>query len=168
MRLILLTVIAAIAIFPRLHAQVKQPAMQFEGSTPCSNLIRPLHKIAAEPDCKWNECGCVLVRWKLSLFTDATTGEPSSYSLNSANHFIVKENNTYSQPAKQTESKGKWTIVRGTKTNPNALIYRLNPDIPELSLDLLVLNGKLLHVLDREGRLMIGDEFQSYTLSRTP
>ena len=56
----------------------------------------------------------------------------------------------------------------GTKTNPKALVYRLNPDIPELSLDLIVLSGKLLHVLDREGELMIGDEFQSYTLSRIP
>ncbi len=163
-----LAFIATLAFCSQLAAQMKQTAMQFEGSTPCSNIIRPLHKIAKEPDCKWNECGCVLVRWKLTLFTNATTGEPSSFSLNSVNHFIVKENNAYSQPGKKAESEGKWTIVRGSETNPNALFFRLNPDFPELSLDLIVLNGKLLHVLDREGKLMIGDEFQSYTLSRIP
>ena len=115
MRRTLLAFIITIATYSQLNAQVKQSAMQFEGSTPCGNIIRPLHKIANEPDCKWNECGCVLVRWKLTLFIDATAGEPSSFSLNSGNHFIVKENNTYSQPGKQTESKGKWIIIRVRK-----------------------------------------------------
>ena len=144
----------------------KDSSVLFTGTTPCSNIIRPLHKITAEADCIWNECHCIMVEWKLTLYTNPVTLKPTSYKLTSINRFSVKETNMYSQPGTKAESEGKWTIVRGTKTNPDALVYRLNPDKPAISVDMLKLSDNLLHVLDREGRLMIGNEFWSYTLNR--
>src|SRR5688500_4407690 len=33
----------------------------FAGTTPCSNIIRPLHNIKPEADCPLEECHCILV-----------------------------------------------------------------------------------------------------------
>jgi hypothetical protein len=144
----------------------KDSSVLFAGTTPCNNIIRPLHKIAPEADCTLNECHCMMVEWKLILYTNRATQEPTSYKLTGINRFSVKETNMYSQPGTKTESKGKWTIVRGTKTNPDAIVYRLNPDKPEMTLNFLRLSDNLLHGLDHEGNLMIGNEFWSYTLNR--
>lgn len=137
----------------------------FEGTTPCSNIIRSLHQIQEERDCALEECHCILVEWKLTLYRDASQ-QPTTYKLTSISRNAVKETNMYSDPGTKTESEGKWKIIRGSKTNPKAVFYRLNPDEPGVLVDLARLSDQLVHVLDREGRLMIGNEFFSYTLNR--
>jgi hypothetical protein len=144
----------------------KDSAILFVGTTPCGNIIRPLHKINPEPDCDLKECRCIMVEWKLTLYQNPFTQKPGRYKLTSINRFSVKETNMYSQPGTRTESEGEWTIIQGTKTNPNAVLYQLNPGKPEITLSFIKLSDDLLHVVDHEGRLMIGNEFWSYTLSR--
>jgi hypothetical protein len=144
----------------------KDSSVVFAGTTPCNNIIRPLHKITPEADCPIKECLCFMVEWKLTLYKDPVTQEPTSYKLTGINRFSVKETNMYSQPGTKTESSGKWIIVRGTKTNPAATVYRLNPDKPEIALNLFKLNDNLLHILDHDGKLLVGNEFFSYTLSQ--
>jgi hypothetical protein len=145
---------------------IEEAAVFFTGTTPCSNIIRQLHNIPREPDCKWNECRCMMVEWKLTLYKHPITKEPTNYKLTSINRFVIKETNMSSEPGTKAESEGRWTIVRGTKKNPEAVVYRLNPGNPEISIDMLKLGDNLLHVLDDEGSLMIGNEFYSYTLNR--
>ena len=168
MQLILLAYILAMAACTEAPGQEtgKDSSVLYVGTTPCNNIIKPLHKINSEADCAAVECKCVLVEWKLTLYQDPATLKPTHYKLTGINRFVVKETNMYSQPGTKAESEGKWTIVRGTKTNPNAVLYRLNADKPELSLDFLKLSDNLIHILDHDGRLMIGNEFHSYTLSR--
>jgi len=144
----------------------KESAVVFAGTTPCGNDIRSLHNITPETDCPLQDCKCILVEWELTLYTDATTKEPTRYKLKGINRYIVKETNMYSEPGIKTEAEGKWTIIRGTKTNPNAVIYQLNPDKPRMSLSFLKLGDSLLHILDQNEKLMIGNEFHSYTLNR--
>lgn len=72
----------------------------------------------------------------------------------------------YSEPGTRSETEGKWTIVRGTRTDPRSTICRLDPDRPGISIDFLELSDKLFHLLDRGGNLMVGNPFWSYTLSR--
>jgi hypothetical protein len=153
---------------PDRTATVQDPPVVFVGTTPCSNIIRPLHKITPEDDCALKECHCIMVEWTLTLYTDANTKEPATFKLTSINRFSVKETNQYSQPGTSTESEGKWIVVRGTKTDPDAIVYQLNPDKPEIALKCVKLNNNLLHILDHDGRLMIGNEFWSYTLNRAP
>lgn len=144
----------------------KDSAIVFVGTTPCGNIIRPLHKIKPEPDCALKECECIMVEWKLTFYQDPVTHEPIRYTLTSINRFNVKETNMYSQPGTMSESEGEWAITRGTKTNPNAVLYQLNPGKPGIALSLIKLSDDLLHVVDQDDRLMIGNEFWSYTLSR--
>src|SRR5687768_17166364 len=134
----------------------EEAAVFFRGTTPCSNIFRPLHNIPKEPDCKWNECRCIMVEWKLTLYKHPITKEPTNYKLTSINRFVIKETNMPSEPGTKAESEGRWTIIRGTKKDPDAVVYRLNPGKPEISIDMLKLEDNLLHLLDNEGSLMIG------------
>ena len=144
----------------------RDSSVVFVGTTPCSNMIRPLHKIPPESDCALNDCHCIMVEWKLTLYTDPLTHEPTTYRLTGTNRFGVKETNMYSEPGTRTEREGKWIIIQGTKNNPTAIVYQLNPDKPEIGLKCVRVNDNLIHILDRDERLMIGNEFWSYTLNR--
>lgn len=142
---------------------VEESFVRFAGTTPCNNIIRPIHKIATEPDCLLTECKCVLVEWKLTLYKDPQTQQPTVYKLSGINRYTEKETNMYSQPGTKSESEGKWAI---TKTNAGATVYQLNSGNPKISISLLRLSDDLLHILDEKGKLMIGDEFFSYTLNK--
>jgi hypothetical protein len=122
-------------------------------------MIRPIHKVSQEAD-------CALVKWTLTLNQDPVSLKPTTYKLTSVNRFIVKGTNMYSEPGTKNETEGKWTIVAGTKTNPTAIVYRLESDKPETSISFLKLSDKLIHLLDNGEKLMIGNESFSYTLSQ--
>ena len=144
----------------------KDSSVVFAGTTPCGNIIRPLNEISPEPDCALEECKCMMVEWELTLYTDADTKKPARYKLKSINRHTVKETNMYSEPGVKTEREGRWEIVRGIKTNPGTIYYQLDPDKPGISLRLLKLSDNLLHIVDQNEKLMIGNEFFSYTLNR--
>ena len=107
-----------------------------------------------------------MVEWELTLYLDADTKEPTRYKLKGINRHIVKETNMYSEPGIKSEAEGKCAIVRGTKTNPGAIFYQLNPGKPGMELRFLKLSDRLLHIVDENEKLMIGNEFHSYTLNR--
>ena len=156
----IMTLSACLAIGDREIPSKNSPVqMVFVGTTPCGQMIRPMHKVSQDAD-------CALVKWTLTLYQDAATMKPTTYKLSSVNRFIVRGTNMYSEPGTKSETVGKWTIVRGTKTNPNSIVYRLEPDKPETSISFLKLSDKLIHLVDNDGRLMIGNESWSYTLNR--
>ena len=142
------------------------PSVDFAGTTPCSNIIRPLHNIPKEPDCQLNDCHCIMVEWRLTLYSDPVSGKPSTYRLTSTNRITVKETNMYSEPGTKSERSGNWSITKGTKSNPDAVVYQLNADNAAITVRFLRLSDNLLHILDADDRLMIGNEFFSYTLNR--
>lgn len=156
----IMTLSACLAFGDREISSKNLPAqMVFAGTTPCGQMIRPMHKVSPDAD-------CALVKWTLTLYQDAVTMKPTTYKLSSVNRFIVKGTNMYSEPGTKSEREGKWTIMRGTKTNPNATVYRLESDKPGTSISFLKLSDKLIHLLDIDEKLMIGDESFSYTLNR--
>ena len=153
-----MTLSACLAVGER-EINSKDSSLLFAGTTPCGQFIRPLHKVPEGAD-------CALVQWRLELQQDPVSLKPTTYKLSSVNRYIIKGSNMYSEPGTKTETEGKWTIVHGTKTNPNAIVYRLESDKPEKSISFLKLSDNLVHILDINGKLMIGDESFSYTLSR--
>ena len=154
----IMTLSACLAVGDR-EINSKDSSIIFVGTTPCGQFIRPLHKVPEDTD-------CALVQWRLELQQDPVSLKPTTYKLSSVNRFIVKGTNMYSEPGTKTETEGKWAIVNGTKTNPKAIVYRLESDKPEKSISFLKLSESLIHILDINGKLMIGDESFSYTLSR--
>ena len=132
----------------------------FEGITPCSPLTRPLPQIPAESNCEQ-------MIWKFILYQDPATGTPTTYTLNSS----------YGVPKQGTPGlegggipivmEGSWIIVKGTKIDPDAVVYQLNPDDPQTAVSFLKMAEDILHVLNHDQTLMVGNASWSYTLNRT-
>ncbi len=63
--------------------------------------------------------------------------------------------------------EGSWKIVQGMDGNPDAIIYQLQPDGSQQSFYFLKVDNNHLFLMDRNTNLLVGNEFFSYTLSRT-
>jgi hypothetical protein len=132
----------------------------FLASTPCSLGTRPLPGIPVNADCE-------LIKWKLVLYQDEVKKTPAGYKLHCV-YGLPKQGTTgFIGGGKTIELEGKWTIVKGTASNPRAIIYQLHDDKTNQTISFLKLNDSLLHLLDSDLRLMIGSAAWSYTLNRT-
>lgn len=118
---------------------------RFVGRSPCQEVARELSKPVTSD--------CIKVKWDLTLYQDPNTLAPTTYKLNGT--FF-----------RERVREGQWTIVRGTKTNPNAVVYQLDPDKPQGSLLLLKADSNILFFLDRNRNLLVGNSNFSYTLNR--
>lgn len=118
----------------------------FGGRTPCLDFAEK-YNLQAGDDCN-------KLKWKLTLFRDSKTNQPTVYVLKS----------TLNRPA---TTEGKWRIIKGIKTNAEAIIYQLDPDKPDKSIAFLVGDENVLFFLDREFRLFTGNGNFSYTLNRS-
>lgn len=132
----------------------------FEGTTPCSNENPPMPHISADSPCE-------MMKWHIELHQDPKTGEPTTYLFHGA-YGVTQANTTGIRAGGvNLELEGKWAILRGTKSNPDTLVYQLNPDTPELAIYLTKITDYLLHVSTQERTLMVGNGGWSYTLNRT-
>jgi hypothetical protein len=131
----------------------------FEGTTPCSRSTRPLPQIPEDTDCEQ-------MIWKLVLYSDAATGNPTTYKLDSA--YGVPKQGTPDMVGGGTPviMAGKWDISKGTKTAPNAIVYQLNPDGPRKAVSFQKISDDILHVLNQDGTLTTGHGAWAYTLNR--
>lgn len=132
----------------------------FEGITPCSQQTRPLPQIPEDTNCEQ-------MIWKFTLYQDSSTGAPTTYQLYAA--YGVPKQNTMGLDKGGTPitMEGKWGIVKGTGTDSNAVVYQLNPEVPQETVSFLKVGEDILHVLHPDMRLMVGNAGWSYTINRT-
>jgi hypothetical protein len=114
----------------------------FEGITPCSERTRPLPQIPVDTNCEQ-------MIWKFTLYQDQA-GQPS----------------TYLYRGTQMIREGAWTITRGIKGDPDAVVYQLKIDTSQQPVSFLKVDDNTLYLLDRDMQLLVGDALFSYTLSR--
>lgn len=118
---------------------------EFDGRFPCSEIAKDW-KYTVGPECE-------KVKWALTLYQDPATHQPTVYQLRGTlNRAAVRE--------------GKWAIVRGTRTNPNAIVYQLDSDKPDVSIFLLKGDDNVLFIMDQQRNLRVGTDYLSYTLNR--
>jgi hypothetical protein len=117
----------------------------YDGRTPCSDFARQYNLEVGN--------GCLKLKWRLTLFRDSKTNEPATYALQT----------TLNRP---NITKGKWTIIKGTKANSEAITYQLSPNEPDKSISFLVGDENVLFFLDRENKLLTGNGDFSFTLNR--
>lgn len=110
----------------------------FEGRVPCAD--------------------CERVKVRLVLSRHPETKAPTTYVLE---RIDVGRSN-----ARQTTS-GRWTIARGTSTDPRAEVYRLDSRAPVGFRLYQAVDHDILLFLDEDLHLRVGDAGHSYTLSRT-
>ncbi len=117
----------------------------FEGRTPCS-------KFAMENDFDITQ-GCFKIKWLLTLNRDPVSLLPTTYRLIQTSD-------------KNIEIEGNWTIIKGSGSNSEVVIYQLDPDKPEKSLSLFVADENVIFFLDKSSQLITGNGDFSYTLNK--
>jgi hypothetical protein len=131
----------------------------FAASTPCSEGTRPLPAIPANAACEF-------IHWNLTLYQNPKTFIPTSFKLTYVFGLAQQGTPGFINGGTREEMQGKWSNVKGTASNPDAIVYRLTDDKTGKTISFLKLNDNLLHLLDTDRRLMIGSAAFSYTLNR--
>lgn len=117
----------------------------FHGRVRCQPMAPVMH-ISVEPN-------CAKLKWGFTFFHDPQTKNPTTYEW-SGSLFRNKPRT------------GKWALVRGTADDPDATVIQLDPDQPEKSVFLLKGDENVLFILDGSKKLMVGDDYLSYTFNR--
>jgi hypothetical protein len=120
----------------------------FEGRTPCQDFLLAFTKSSVNsPE------GCQRIKWLITFYPDKVTGKPTKY--------------VFALPDRRESHRGTIEIINGTSTNPDAVVYRLNPDGNGQVIYLLKVNDNNLFFLDDKMNLLVGTKSLSYTLSKT-
>lgn len=128
----------------------------FEGRPPCNEIAKQLN--ISTPD------DCIKLKWRLVFYRDSVTLQPTTYTLLLAGGGdVVKQPDGSSYQQKLLE--GKWTIVRGMRSDADAVVYRLEAEA-NVYLYLLKADENVLFVLDENKEFRVGNEDFSYTLNR--
>lgn len=114
----------------------------FEGRPPCQEIARQVDSPASSE--------CTKVKWRLTLYYDPITREPTTYQL----------------LGRYLPAEGKWKILRGMPSNPDAIIYQLELSKPGSSFYFLKGDENVLFVLDENKNFRVGNDQFSYTLNR--
>ena len=117
----------------------------FDGRTPCQGIARELG-VTARP-------GCAKAKWRLTLFRDPATHQPTTYTLEGSLYGLRRR-------------EGSWRVTRGIPVLPAAEVYELAPVNGEAPGLLLKASDRVLFFLDRERRPLTGNARFGYTLDR--
>lgn len=151
--------IRILILLATLSVQASHPSPEpliFVASTPCDRIPGTMLSIPASADCE-------LIKWTLVLHRDPRNQSPTVYKL-SYTYGMSKPNTTgFMNGGTRLEKEGHWVILNDTKHKE---IYRLTVDTPETTISFTKLDDNLLHLLDPQGKLMIGHGSWSYTLNR--
>ena len=117
----------------------------FDGRTPCQELAAQL-KQETTPE-------CIKIKWRLKLYRDQADEHTGTFTLLG---FTFRDEN---------KLNGRWNLIKGTASNPDALVYELV--VPGRgNLLLQKINDDMLYFLDQQKNLMVGNYDFSYVLSR--
>jgi hypothetical protein len=141
-----------------LVAQQRSQAEQFVGSTPCDALPRRFLGIASDSRCE-------RITWRLALSRPGETGQPATYELLAVYGMQAQSAPGFVGGGSAVQVHGTWSRVEGTRTKANAAVYRIRSG-PARSVDFVRIGDNLLHLLNEDQTLMIGNPGWSYTLSR--
>ncbi len=117
----------------------------FEGRTPCAGISRAIG--LAE------NTGCIKVKWRVTLYQNPQSSAPAAYKIESTLH-------------RQQPREGAWRVVRGVASDPNAVVYQLDPTATEAAILLLRADDNILYFLNAQKQALIGTVDFSYTLNR--
>lgn len=126
----------------------------FVGTTPCDAEVRRFVGIAVGVPCD-------RITWRLAL-----SGPPSTYTLTAA--FGVQESSGPGlvNGGSVAHLHGAWSTLKGTNANAS-VVYRLSDASSGRSAAFARIGDNLLHLLNDDKRLAIGNASWSYTLSGT-
>ena len=125
--------------------------INFSGRTPCTEIAKQInHPVPHD---------CAKLKWSIDLYRDAKTLVPTTYRLRGT---------LYRHAANGTETirEGKWKVIKGTRTDANAIVYQLDGFESDGPIFLLKADRDVLLFLTKDGNPLVGDSDFSYTLNR--
>lgn len=125
----------------------KSPQLVFDGRTPCQEIA------SEHPEMNAGQ-SCFKLKWRLILNRDAVTLKPTTCSI---------RNIVNNQPRDIT---GKWEIIKGTKTNPEAIIYKIQVDNLTKPILLFLADENVLFFIDKNNKPFIGNENFSFAMNK--
>ena len=128
----------------------------FEGTTPCSSDIKSFLQIPASEKCD-------IVKWHLVLNYDQHKNQPAEYTL--AREYIYHVDNRTSKSQGAVTIKGRWQILKGIPSLPEAIVYRLHNG--NASLSFIMVDENLIHLLAADNSFSALASVESFTLSKT-
>jgi NlpE N-terminal domain len=123
----------------------------FSGRSPCQEIAKDINRSVA--------ADCFKLKWLLTLRRDPKTLAPTTYHLKGS---LYRSEN----PDSEFPREGKWKVIRGTKTNPTAVVYQLDAAGHDGPISLLKADPDVLFFVGKDGNLLVGNEDFSYTLNR--
>ena len=130
---------------------------QFVGSTPCDREPRLFLGISPTVQCE-------RIDWKLEL---AKTEDRPIFNLRAVYGLGAPNQPGFQNGGTNKTVTGTWSVVNRSESNREASDYRLTSDTPRQSLELRSVGDGLLHLVSRDGALMVGNGGYSYTLNST-
>jgi len=133
----------------RAHART---AAGFSGSTPCDPMVRALLGIPANADAH-------LMEWKLTLHDAPAPGASANYHLTVRYGTTVPGRPGLGPGHATLEREGTWSSEK--RDTAGRVVYALNGAV-----GLAGISDDVLHLLNADGSLMVGNGGWSYTLNR--
>ena len=112
----------------------------FEGKTPCSEIATQLQKKTGQD--------CIKLKWRI---------------------FFDKSSMTYKMDGsfyREQPRLGKFKMLQGIPSNPEAVVIQLDPENQDKSIYLLKGDNNILFLLDKYKKYYVGNEDFSFTLNR--
>ncbi len=133
---------------------------EFVGSSPGSALaLEFLGGVASNAPCH-------SIAWQVTFFTNQNTGLPSTFRLTALHRVPTRSNPNRSEDGPRVALDGRWEILTGARSRPKAVVYRITAAKSQGSLSFVKVGDHLLHLLNPDGSLAIGNGGESYTLNR--
>ena len=123
---------------------------QFVGTTPCDAMPRRFIGIAAG-------AACERITWQLVLSKGSHGGQPATYTLAASYGLEMQNGQGVANAESHLMRRGSWTARRGTKSDPNAVVYRLTSEGASHSADFVSIGENLLHPLNDDKSLAAGN-----------
>ena len=130
----------------------------FEGTSPCDAVSRKPLQIPTTVNCE-------MIKWSLILFQNRDSIDPTTYELNFSYGLSQSNTNGLINGGTKVARRGRWTTAHGTTTAPNAVTFELDKGSAG-AMSFLKLDHNVLHLLDSDRNLAVGNAGWSYTLSR--
>jgi len=131
-------------------------AAEFVGTSPCGAVAREFLGVPKAEKCD-------MIKWQLSVSPQAET---KTYKLTATYGLLDESGQRLVGGGTTVTLGGVLNVRKGARHDENAAVYEIRHPHSRAVLRFVVLNDNLIHLTDREGALVAGNEFWSYTLNR--
>jgi hypothetical protein len=141
------------------HGATTRQSEVFVGTTPAARWVRDFVTGLA-PDAP-----CHAIAWELALTNQGAAG-PGTFTLTAVYQIPKVSNPNQLETGPRVSLQGTWELLKGIRAQPDAVLYRLTLEEPRRALSFVRVSDGLLHLLNADQSLAIGNGGQSYTLNR--